>query len=171
MAKRPKLKPIPKDHWPDLFVCAASVALISCFVSIGNPAEIVVVTSFASSALAIMVAPDAATNETRSVILSYIIATLASSFAIFLLHNVITVFNNHETIFTFLKFFLLLFVTLFFFGIFDAYHPPSIGATLTYLIQPNLSTTKLFIDVLISLTILLIVIKPYTYYRQQKTLQ
>ncbi|MCP3674762.1 MAG: hypothetical protein GY829_09895, partial [Gammaproteobacteria bacterium] len=67
-----------KDRWAELFVCALVMALISLLINTQDPAGIVIVTSLASTSLALMVAPGAPTNTVRAVTLSYTFAMFIS---------------------------------------------------------------------------------------------
>jgi len=154
-----------KDRWTELFVCASVVALISLLINIQNPAGIVIITSLASTSLALMVAPGAPTNSIRSVFLSYIIAMFISvSFGMFFSLYIDSLFVNDSLLF-FIKFFSMLVATLFLFGLFKAYHPPSIGAMLTYFINTEFADWIFIIYVLISVVFLLACIKSYIYFK------
>jgi uncharacterized membrane protein len=65
----------------------------------------------------------------------------------------------------FVEFFLMLSATLLLFGFFDVYHPPSIGAMLTYFIDRGFSDADVIIFVPICVVFLLATIKTYIYWR------
>jgi len=55
------------------------------------------------------------------------------------------------------------YATLFLFGLFDAYHPPAIGAMLTYLIDTGFDDLSILIYVPLAVIFLLATIKSYIY--------
>ena len=73
-----KIQPMYKNRWTELFVCALVVSIISLLINSQNPAGIVIITSLASTSLALMVAPGAPTNSIRAVMLSYVSAMFIS---------------------------------------------------------------------------------------------
>ncbi|MFT5451403.1 MAG: hypothetical protein ACI9N9_000887 [Enterobacterales bacterium] len=154
-----------KDRWTELFVCAIVVAFISLEINLQNPAGIVIITSLASTSLALMVAPGAPTNSIRSVFLSYTCAMFVSvAFGMLFSSYIDRLFDNDGLLF-FIKFFTMLVATLFLFGLFNAYHPPSIGAMLTYFIDTGFSDWSLMIYVPISVVFLLACLKSYIYFK------
>ena len=159
------IQPIYKERWLELFVCALVVAVISLFVNIQDPAGIVIMTSLASTALALMVAPEARTNSVRTVLISYAVAILVSVVFGLVFFSYIDAFFVNENLLFFIKFFLMLVTTLLLFGYFDAYHPPSIGAMLTYLIAEGFDDLHLILFVSLSVIFLLVFIKCYLYQR------
>jgi len=154
-----------KDRWTELFVCAIVVAFISLEINLQNPSGIVIITSLASTSLGLMVAPGAPTNSIRSVFLSYTFAMLVSvSFGMLFSLYIDPLFDNAPLLF-FIKFFTMLVATLYLFGMFNAYHPPSIGAMLTYFIDTGFSDWGLIIYVPISVVFLLACLKSYIYFK------
>ncbi|MCP4270405.1 MAG: hypothetical protein GY781_00355 [Gammaproteobacteria bacterium] len=159
------VQPMYKNRWTELIFCAFVVSLISLLINTQNPAGIVIVTSFASTSLALMVAPGAATNSIRAVFLSYSFAMLVSVVfgLIFSLH--IDVLISNVIALFFIKFFTMLLATLFLFGTYDAYHPPAIGAMLTYFIDTGFDDLSLLVYVPLAVIFLLATIKCYIYLR------
>ena len=154
-----------KDRWAELFVCALVVALISLLVNTQNPAGIVIVTSLASTSLALMVAPGAHTNTVRAIYLSYTFAMFVSVSLGLIFSLYIDAYIENAEILFFIKFFVMLLATLFFFGLFDSYHPPAIGAMLTYFIDTGFDDLSLIVYVPIAVIFLLASIKSYFYLR------
>ena len=80
--------------------------------------------------------------------------------------NLLTAGVDIDTdVLVFIKFFSIIFITLILFGIVDAYHPPAIGAMLTYLIEENLSVEVLLWYVMVSVVFMLVLLKWYVYKR------
>jgi len=154
-----------KNRWTELFFCAIVVAFISLEINLQNPAGIVIITSLASTSLGLMVAPGAPTNSIRSVFLSYTFAMFISVCFGILFSRYIDPLLDNDSLLIFLKFFTMLVATLFLFGLFDAYHPPSVGAMLTYFIDTGFADWSLIIYVPISVIFLLACIKSYIYFR------
>ncbi len=154
-----------KNRWTELLFCAFVVSLISLLINTQNPTGIVIVTSLASTSLALMVAPGAATNSIRAVYLSYIFAMLVSVvFGLIFSLYIDTLISNDIALF-FIKFFTMLLATLFLFGAFDAYHPPAIGAMLTYFIDTGFDDLSLLVYLPLAVIFLLATIKCYIYLR------
>jgi len=154
-----------KDRWAELFVCALVVSLISLLINTQNPAGIVIVTSFSSTALALMVAPGSNTNSIRAVYFSYTFAMFISvSLGLVFSLYLDALFENQNLLF-FIKFYVMLLATLILFGIFSSYHPPAIGAMLTYFIDTSFDDLSLLLYVPISVIFLLASIKSYIYIR------
>ena len=154
-----------KDRWTELFLCALVVALISLLINVQNPSGIVLVASFASTALGLMVAPGSPTNTIRAVFLSYSFAILISfTFGYVFIHYIDPLLAS-ESLFFFIKFFIMLLATLFLFGYFNSYHPPAIGAMLTYFMETKFDGASLVIFVPVSVIFLLATIKSYIYIR------
>lgn len=159
------IHPIYKDRWTELIFCAFIVSLISLLINLQNPAGIVIITSLASTSLALMVAPGAITNSIRSVFLSYVIAMgISVAFGMLFSLYIDQYFEASSTLF-FIKFLLMLLSTLMLFGFFNAYHPPAIGAMLTYFIDHGFLDLSLILLVPVSVIFLLATIKSYIYYR------
>jgi len=118
------IQPMYKNSWTELMVCAIVVSLISLLIETQNPAGIVIITSLASTALALMVAPGAATNSIRSVFLSYIFAMFVSVFLGFSFSYYIDAFFNNAELLFFIKFFVMLLATLFLFYCFRCSSKP-----------------------------------------------
>ena len=159
------MTPIYKNHWSELVLVAFVLATISLLINIENPAGIVIVTSLASTALGLMVAPISHTNSIRSVFMSYILAlfvavTFGYLFAEYLENRI----DNQQLLF-FVEFFIMLSMTLLFFGFFDVYHPPSIGAMLAYFIDRGLGDADLIVILPLAVLFLLTTIKSYIYFR------
>jgi len=159
------IKPMYRDRWTELFVCAFVVALISLLINTQNPAGVVIVTSLASTSLGLMVAPGAATNSIRAVYLSYTFAMLISVLFGLFFSFYFDSFIENEVLLFFIKFFVMLLATLFLFGVFDAYHPPAIGAMLTYVIDTDFDDLYILIYVPLAVVFLLATIKSYIYIR------
>jgi len=157
------VQPMYKDRWTELLVCALVVALISLLINTRNPAGIVIVTSLASTSLGLMIAPGAATNSIRAVCLSYTLAMLISVLLGLVFSLYLDAFFENEVLMFFVKFFTMLVATLFLFGLFDAYHPPAIGAMLTYLIDTGFDDLSILIYVPLAVIFLLATIKSYIY--------
>lgn len=157
------IQPMYKKRWTELFVCTLVVALISLLINAQNSAGIIIITSLASTSLALMIAPGAATNSIHSVLLSYSFAIIVSvSLGLIFSLYIDALFENSKLLF-FIKFFVMLLATLFLFGAFNAYHPPAIGAMLTYLIDTDFDDFSLIIYTPISVVFLLATIKSYIY--------
>jgi len=159
------IQPMYKDRWTELLFCAFVVSLVSLLINTQNPSGIVIVTSLASTSLALMIAPGAATNSIRAVFFSYTFAMFVSVvFGLIFSLYIDALFSNDIALF-FIKFFTMLLATLFLFGIFDSYHPPSIGAMLTYFIDTGFDDLSLLIFVPLAVVFLLATIKCYIYIR------
>lgn len=159
------MQPIYKDRWAELIVCALVVSVISLLIEEQNPSGIVIITSLASTSLALMVAPGAPTNSIRAVLFSYILAMFVSVFFGFVFSYYIDGLIINTGLLFFIKFFVMLLATLFLFGFFDSYHPPAIGAMLTYFIDTDFDDPSLIIYVPIAVIFLLATIKCYIYLR------
>jgi hypothetical protein len=154
-----------QHRWGELMTIALVLSIISLLVNIENPAGLVIVTSLASTALALMVAPGAFTNTIRSVFLSYLLALFVSVSFGFMFSHVFELGIEATPVILFVEFFLMLSATLLLFGFFDVYHPPSIGAMLTYFIDRGFSDADVIIFVPICVVFLLATIKTYIYWR------
>ncbi len=163
------IHPIYKHRWSELFVCAIVVALVSMLINVQSPSGVIIIGSLASTSLAVMVAPGSPTNSIRSVLLSYIIAMFVSvtvGFVFsFYIDSIFSSLVDNQMILFFVKFLIMLMFTLFLFGYFNAYHPPSIGAMLTYTIDTGFDDIGLIIVVPMSVIFILACIKSYIYYR------
>lgn len=160
-----KIKPMYQHRWAELLIIALVISIISLLLNIENPAGIVIITSLASTALGLMVAPGAFTNSVRSVFLSYILALFVSVFTGWIYLQVFSGDVGLTSVVFFIKFLIMLSATLLLFGFFDVYHPPSIGAMLTYFIDHGFSDADLIIFVPICVIFLLATIKTYIYTR------
>jgi len=159
------IQPIYKHKWTELLVVAVIVSVISLVIDTSDHGGIIIISSFASTSLALMVAPEAVTNSIRSVFLSYMIALFVSvAVGLFFSAYIEQYIENGKLIF-FLKFLILLLCTLFLFGYFNSYHPPSIGAMLAYTINTGFEDVGLLIYVPLSVIFLLVTIKSYIYIR------
>jgi len=159
------MKAMYKHRWAELLVIALVISVISLLIEIENHAGIVLVTSLASTALGLMIAPGAFTNSIRSVFLSYIFAMCISVVFGFIFSYYIDEYFTNQNLLFFTKFLVMLSATLLLFGYFDVYHPPSIGAMLTYFIDDGFSDVGLIIFVPVSVIFLLASIKSYIYLR------
>ena len=160
-----RITPIYKNHWSELIIVALVLATISFAVNIENPAGIVIVTSLASTALGMMVAPMSHTNSIRSVFLSYILALfVAVTFGYLFAEYLDNRIENTQLLF-FVEFFIMLSMTLVLFGFYDVYHPPSIGAMLAYFIDRGFNDADLIIILPTAVLFLLLAIKSYIYLR------
>jgi len=159
------IQAIYKHKWTELLLVVVVISVISLVIDTSDHGGIIIITSLASTALALIVAPHAKTNSIRSVFLSYIIALFVSVAVGFVFSLYIErYFENMELLF-FTKFLVLLFSTLLLFGYFDSYHPPSIGAMLTYTIDTGFEDVGLMIFVPLSVVFVLVTIKSYIYIR------
>ena len=158
-----RIRPMYKDRWAELFICTLVVIIISLMVNIQDPSGLLIITSLASTSLALMVAPGAPTNSIRSVFLSYLIAMfVAITFALLFTTFVEKLITNPILLF-FLEFYLMLLVTLLLFGVFNAYHPPAIGAMLAYFIDTRFDDLALLFFIPVSVVFILASIKSYIY--------
>lgn len=158
------IKPIYRHRWGELVVIALVISIISFLINVENPSGIVIITSLASTALGLMVAPGAATNSVRSVFYSYIIALFVSVTFGFIFVQYLDGFIEDTNMLFFIEFLIMLTVTLLLFGFWDAYHPPAIGAMLTYFIDRGMTDGDLIIFVPMSVIFLLATIKAYIYF-------
>ena len=107
-----KIRPMYKDRWAELFICTLVVIIISLMVNVQDSSGLLIITSLASTSLALMVAPGAPTNSIRSVFLSYLIAMFVSiSFGLFFTTFVDHLITNVMLLF-FVKFYIMLLATL-----------------------------------------------------------
>lgn len=166
-----EIKPIYRHRWGELIVIALVISIISFLINVENPSGIVIITSLASTALGLMIAPGAATNSVRSVFLSYIIALFVSLAFGFLFAQYLDGLIEDTSVLFFIEFLIMLTVTLLLFGFLDAYHPPAIGAMLAYFINRGMNDIDLLIFVPMSVIFLLATIKAYIYFSNPKQFQ